>query len=252
VNPDDIAASCTTDLAEFEARFQDLFTGPYASGSAEGELFSRFFPGGEFVFDTCDQAAYSLTGFVVLGIGSDIQGAAEFALPQTFVMTFIDPATLDPIGELGHFDPVTGVGSVVVPDLAPGAHPVVATCVGPTFDIDALETGIRENGAFLESIGMPCDINSQEFADFVFNLLGPDADIFQFLMLIGPTLVQSIVVPDALGLQFFTVLDQPHSKDDCKKDGWKNFPGLGFKNQGNCVSFFNAGLHAGTTAATTS
>ena len=56
-------------------------------------------------------------------------------------------------------------------------------------------------------------------------------------------------MPGPLGLQFFTILDQPHSKDDCKKGGWENFPGLGFKNQGNCVSFFNHGLHAGTTAA---
>jgi hypothetical protein len=35
--------------------------------------------------------------------------------------------------------------------------------------------------------------------------------------------------------------------------GWKQFnvppPDLGFRNQGDCVAFFNAGLHAGTTAA---
>ena len=35
VNPADVAASCVTDLAEFQAEFEALFTGPYASGAAE-------------------------------------------------------------------------------------------------------------------------------------------------------------------------------------------------------------------------
>ena len=64
-------------------------------------------------------------------------------------MTFADLATQQPLGPLGHFDPVTGVGSVIVPNLAPGNYPVVATCVRPTLDVDMLEAGIRKNGAFL-------------------------------------------------------------------------------------------------------
>ena len=74
VNPDDIAAHCTTDLAAFEAEFQAVLEGPYAGGLNSGELFSRFFPTGEFVFDTCDQAAYSLTGITVLAIGVEYPG----------------------------------------------------------------------------------------------------------------------------------------------------------------------------------
>jgi hypothetical protein len=250
VNPADIAAHCVTDLAAFEARFQALLDGPYAGGAPEGELFSRFFPTGEFVFDTCDQAAYSLTGITVLAIGSNIMGAADIALPQTFVMTFADIATQQPVGELGHFDPVTGVGSVVVPDVAPGPWAVAAACVGPVFDLDLLEAGIRANGAFLVSLGFPtCDINSPEFAQFVQQLLGPDADLFTFLSAFGPTFIRSIVTPDALGVQLFTVLAQPKTKDECKKDGWQQFPGLGFRNQGDCIRFFLTGLHAGTTAA---
>jgi hypothetical protein len=189
-----------------------------------------------------------------LAIGANINGAAETALPQTFVMTFADLATQQPLGELGHFDPVTGAGSVVVPNLAPGQWPIVATCAVPTLDLDRLEAGIRANGAFLESLGFPtCDINSQEFADYVKQLLGEDADLFTFLTTFGPTFIQAIVVPGPLGLQFFTILDQPSSKDECKNGGWQQFnvppPGLGFRNQGDCVAFFNAGLHAGTTAA---
>ena len=57
--------------------------------------------------------------------------------------------------------------------------------------------------------------------------------------MIGPTLIQNIVTPGALGVQFFTVLAQPMTKDDCKKGGWKQFSGLGFKNQGSCIKFVN-------------
>jgi hypothetical protein len=248
VNVADVAASCVTDLAEFQARFQAVLDGPYAGGSNSGELFSRFFPGGEFVFENCDQAAYSLTGITVLGIGANIMGAAETALPQTFVMTFAEIATQQPVGELGHFDPATGAGSVVVPDVAPGPWAVAAACVGPVLDVDLLETGIRTNGAFLESLGFPtCDINSPEFAQFVQELLGPDADLFTFLNAFGPTFIRNIVTPDALGVQIFTVLAQPQTKADCKNGGWKNFPGLGFKNQGQCIKFVNTGQRPTTT-----
>jgi hypothetical protein len=34
------------------------------------------------------------------------------------------------------------------------------------------------------------------------------------------------------------VLLIPTSKDQCKKDGWKNF---GYKNQGQCIQFVNTG-----------
>jgi hypothetical protein len=30
---------------------------------------------------------------------------------------------------------------------------------------------------------------------------------------------------------------EPASKDECKGDGWKSFTLMGFKNQGDCVSF---------------
>jgi hypothetical protein len=41
----------------------------------------------------------------------------------------------------------------------------------------------------------------------------------------------------------------PTSKNACKHGGWKTFNHPTFKNQGQCIAFFNAGLHAGTTAA---
>jgi hypothetical protein len=205
VNPADVAAYCVTDLTAFEAEFEAVLNGPYAGGSTEGDLFNMFFPTPEFIFTNTDQAAYSLTGITVLGIGFNFNGAAETALPQTFVMTFADFAQ-NPLGTLGHFDPVTGVGSVTVPNIDPGLYPVAAACVRPLLDVNLLAAGIRKNGAFLQSIGMPPDINSQEFADFVANYPGANGDVFTFLNLIGPTLIQNIVSPAALGVQLFTIL----------------------------------------------
>ena len=55
VSTADINAHCVTDLEAFQAEFQAVFTGPFAGGAAEGDLFSRFFPSGEFVFENLDQ-----------------------------------------------------------------------------------------------------------------------------------------------------------------------------------------------------
>ncbi len=205
VNTADVAQYCVTELEPFQAEFEALIEGPYAGGGTGGDLFPRFFPGGEFVFENTDQTAYSMTGLVALGIGANLGGAAETALPQTFVMTFADFAQ-NPLGELGHFDPATGVGSVTVPNLDPGLYPVAAACVRPTYDLDMLEAGIRKNGAYLSSIGMPPDINSPEFQEFIDNYPGANGDLFTFLNLIGPTLIQNIVQPAALGVQLFTIL----------------------------------------------
>jgi hypothetical protein len=34
-----------------------------------------------------------------------------------------------------------------------------------------------------------------------------------------------------------TCVAAPATKNECKNGGWKNFPDLGFKNQGDCVSY---------------
>jgi hypothetical protein len=210
VDTDDIDEYCVTDLTEFEARFAELLSDPdlFNAGGVGGALFDRFFPTGDFDYESCQQLSYGFTGIVTGGIASNLFGSAEEALPQTFVMTFADIATQEPVGEMGNFDPDTGEGSVVVPDVDPGLWAVAATCVGPSFDIDTLEAGIRENGDYLEGIGMPCDgdINSPEFAQFIEDVAGEGANLFDFLMVVGPTLIENIVTPDALGIQLFTVL----------------------------------------------
>jgi hypothetical protein len=220
VNPADVAASCVTDLAAFQARFSDVALNVLAYNAPTPELlWQRFFPPdtGDIIstISTHDQLAYTLTLLVTIGIGSNQGGAAENAFPQTFVMAFADLVTQNPIGQLGSFDPVTGVGSVVVPPLAPGVNPVVATCIGPNTDPDALEAGIRESGAYLASIGAPAiSPLDPAFEAFAQSYLGSTATGFQllteFATAVGPTLVQNIAKFDALGLQFFTVLQPLH------------------------------------------
>ncbi|HEX6236756.1 MAG TPA: hypothetical protein VFZ68_06160 [Acidimicrobiales bacterium] len=205
----DVAAGCTTDLGAFQARFQELLNGPFAGGTPQGELFDRFFPTGDFIFENHDQAAYTLLGLVSLGVGFDVNGAAGRALPQTFVMTFADIATQEPVGERGSFDPATGAGTVAVPDVEPGLWAVAAACVGPTLDLDLLEAGIREGGAFLQELGAPFDLNSLEFFEWVEERYGEGTDIFEFIEAIGPDLLVPVMVPDALGVQLFTVLADP-------------------------------------------
>ena len=210
VDPADVDASCVTDVAEFQARFQQLATDPnlFNSGGVGGDLFDRFFPTGDFDYETYEQLAYGLTGLVAFGLAGATGDPtiAEEALPLTFVLTFADLSTLQPIGERGTFDPETGAGTVVVPDVAPGPYAVAAACVGPTFDVDTLEAGIRSSAAFLESLGIPVDPE-----ELIAELGGFDA-LIAFLQEIGPTLLEPIVVPDALGVQLFTVLATPQAR----------------------------------------
>jgi len=214
VNPADVAANCVTTVEGLSAVFGELFEGPFVSGNTVGELPQTFFPDPNAqVYENADQMSYVLTLFAILGISANIGGAAEGALPQTFVMTFADLATQTPIGQRGSFDPTTGVGSVVVPSLDPGIAPVVATCVGPIFDVAELADGIRAGGAFLESIGIqfgPDGPSSPEFEDFARAFLGSEASgfelIIEFVQAIGPDLLVNILEPQALGLQLFTVL----------------------------------------------
>src|SRR5262245_38415441 len=224
VNPADVAANCVTDVAAFQARFTDLLNGPFVGGNTVGDLPQTWFPDpNNIVYENTNQLGYVLTLLVVLGISADIGGAAGTALPQTFVMTF---ANFDqtPIGELGHFDPVTGAGSVTVPDVTPGVFPVAATCVGPVFDLNVLRAGIEASGAFLTGINAqfgPDGPFSPEFIQFMRDFLGPNAPADDFELLIafvnqiGPTLLQPIVAPDALGVQLFTVLPPPLNHFQC-------------------------------------
>ena len=216
VDPADVAEHCTTDLEAFQARFAELLAGPFGGGGEMGELFDRFFPGGTFVFESYDQVAYSMTGIVLLGLSGIIgPEPAQEALPQTFVLTFADIETQEPVGERSTFDPNTGFGQVTVPDVDPGLWAVAAACVGPSLDLDVLEAGIRASGAFLQELGFPLtgDVTGPEATAFMQAFLGSQLTGFEllieFLGAIGPDLLEGILVPDAQGTQTFCVDCEP-------------------------------------------
>lgn len=64
---------------------------------------------------------------------------------ETFVFTFADAETQDLLGETGNFDPSTGEGSVVVPQLDPGLYGLAAACV-QVQSVEQLLTGGYEAG----------------------------------------------------------------------------------------------------------
>ncbi len=55
----------------------------------------------------------------------------------------------------------------------------------------------------------------------------------------APTTLGNGYLVDNLSLTSSTPVGPPTSKDQCKKDGWKAFNNPTFKNQGECVSYFN-------------
>jgi hypothetical protein len=81
-----VAASCVTDLTEFQARFNAL-TFDTLAFNATAPLWPEFFPPDTMdlltTIQTHDQLAYTLTLLVSLGVATNQGGAAEAALPQT-------------------------------------------------------------------------------------------------------------------------------------------------------------------------
>lgn len=54
---------------------------------------------------------------------------AEQLWSETFVFTFADIETQELLGDTGSFDPASGEGSIVVPELEPGTYALAAACV---------------------------------------------------------------------------------------------------------------------------
>ncbi|HEX6239173.1 MAG TPA: hypothetical protein VFZ68_18385 [Acidimicrobiales bacterium] len=232
----DVAEHCTTELEAFQARFGELVERlAFFVDGERNPFLDRFFPEDVqnlFEVENHDQLAYTLLLFVALGLqGFTGPEPAEQALPQTFVMTFADIATQAPVGERGNFDPDTGDGSVVVPDIEPGLWAVAAACVGPIVeDLDALEAGIRQGGAFLQEIGVPepdGDLVGPEIVAFMQEFLSSEATglelIIEFVTAIGPDLLEPIMVPDAFGAVLFCILDD---QGNCPSDEEPPPPGL--------------------------
>ena len=211
VNVADVTANCNTTIEELEAVF-----GPIVDTMANDFSFiDLYFPGcstdpscSAFRSTyTYEQEAYVALVFASLGIANNLDvgtgPAAEIALPQTFVLTFADIATQQPVGDRSNFDMTTGQGSVTVPDIAPGLWAVAAACVEPR--IDLAPAAITAGAALFQSLGVPLTFPDDNA--FASSLLDPTSNVF--LGNLASTLLVPMMAPKGLGVQLFTILAPP-------------------------------------------
>jgi hypothetical protein len=209
VNVDDVAEHCVTDPDEFVGQFVDPANPtteltPYISAVQEYGAQQGFFElSPEEVANNPQAFAWAVALFFPVGLAGDLPsqgGTGELvasAQAETFVMAFADIATVSPIEPRGTFDAATGVGQVAVPDIAPGSHPVVATCVAvrPDIAVDDVAAAIDAGGSFVDAnLTAPYpidDVLGEEFA----------AAAGQ----VAPVMIEQLIEPVALGVQFFTV-----------------------------------------------
>lgn len=136
---------------------------------------------------TNEHTAATVLGLIFspLGIGGNDEQAAQF-LANTYILTFADIATMEPVGDNATFDPVTGEGTITVPDLAPGLWAVAASCVFP----DA-----SDPAAFTEAITAGTEHLLGQFDDplnagtIVLAMLGDPTIAEGFLRVVLPSLM---------------------------------------------------------------
>lgn len=211
----DIDEHCITDPRDFVAQLVDPDDPLGGSPTAYLEVFEAWVMENVPDFDLGQldpEAEFAvLTAlFFPLGLALDLGDPdggelVEGAVAQTFVMAFADLATASPIAPFGSFDRTTGDGSVQVPDLPPGTHPVIATCVGlpEEITIDMVDDAVAAGVAAVEqNLEPPYPTNplGDEFA--------PAAG------LVAPAILQALIEPRALGIAFYCVDDGTGSCDD--------------------------------------
>lgn len=222
VDTADVAEHCVTDIEGVQARFREfglVAANEFLERYPEGPYPPDEFPEGQPLPTSRLTEFLAWTAFGLLGGGvSSSAEKAALVLPQLFVMTFADVATQQPVGQIGSFDPDTGVGSVVVPDVAQGPWAVAAACVMPSIDVAEIQIGVdRAVALWTEQFDLPDFIDETNVTEVerIFNeeIIGCETDpcdveasFTAFTLRWGPTLLSYIAEFDALGLQVFTVL----------------------------------------------
>lgn len=196
VDVDRVSAHCADTVPEVQANFREF-------RQAVESLAGEFGGAGQLLppYQNQTHAAYSMLWALGVGVGSD-RGYAELALEQTHVMAVVEDTgnltTLRPLGALGGFNPVTGRGQVMVPDIEPGEWPVLAACVSPSTDADALRQAVAKAAEVLDRIGFdPTAAQGPEF--------------LTFLQEIAPDLLLHAVEVDAWSKQTFCVSRPDHT-----------------------------------------
>jgi hypothetical protein len=192
VDVDDVAANCTTDREELRAKFNDFANAAQTLILEEGYLPAS----GDGEYHTYEEL--SAATLLAASVGPlYFEEYLDEALSQTFVVTFAEVATQEPVGERVNFDPGVGQATITVPDLDPGVWAVAAACVEPSTDPARIRTAISEGASYLESQGIPLPYVTE----------GPDAFI-PFAAEHGPTVLVPVMQPQALGAQIFTILGE--------------------------------------------
>ncbi|MDZ7676846.1 MAG: hypothetical protein U5K30_17500 [Acidimicrobiales bacterium] len=152
VDPTLVDENCITEVTDVQSAMSDTVLPAWQS----------FFPSigwdGSFAsVSDYDQAAALLGNLIFQGIASDTGGAAGQLLSNTFVLSFADIATQQPLAT-SSFDPATGEGQLTVPDdVDPGLYAVAGTCVFPQVTQDTFDASIAAVAAQLESELGPFD-----------------------------------------------------------------------------------------------
>jgi hypothetical protein len=212
VDTDDVAEHCTTAVADFQALFGErldlVLESVFGTDNHVAVLNSNITSFEELVgaFYFLIRAGTSGLDPPLDGLAPGDEDLAAGVLAQTFVMTFADIATQQPVGETGNFDPNTGEGSVVVPDVDPGLWAVAAACVSPTTDPDVIAAAVSGAAEFVEA-----ELDFEEPFPTVLELAlegAADGPIVDTLQEIGPTLIAPLMEPDAFGFDIFCVFDE--------------------------------------------
>ena len=199
VNPADISQHCETDPGVWGTSTSQILYGAFTEWAASKGLDLE---SGEGV-DPNDPLYMPMflvfMGATGLATQPDIQ---QSGIESTFVMAFADIESASPIDPLGSFDRNTGEGSVVVPNISGGMHPVIATCVSikENISISEFDTAFNKMAAYYDSK------YPEPTSDFT-ELQARAADIV-------PVLLRELVEPKALGFQFYCVDDGEGSCDE--------------------------------------
>lgn len=207
VAPADIADHCLTTPEAFAAQFGD----PMASADAPGQgaWIRELTTLGEIMNDPNAPAsrkqAVTIGMAFPLGLWMDLNyepsGVTEDAMRQTMILAFADLATARPIAPYGSFDPVTGEGSTVVPDIAVGGQVVIATCVGLPDNITTAQMSAALDVA-------TAYIEEHYDEPYPNDPLGPGADAFMAMAQdVVPVMLGELVVPKALGIAPYCIDD---------------------------------------------
>jgi hypothetical protein len=143
-------------------------------------------------------------------IAANADGEADrFVDALPYLLSFIDIATQEPVGEMSEFDPETGQGTIEVPDLDPGLWIIAAFCVEPQITPESAAAAIAAGAEFITE-------GEYDLFDFAADPAGLGAELVQVMVtpLMAPrhtwtspfTVLAEAVVPSPENEVFCAVL----------------------------------------------